>query len=69
MWQLLRTEMDNTARITHALSGKKGSRPQLIKDSDWPRFPWVEPASKPNRIGDLGGRSGEEVVAFLDTFG
>lgn len=69
LYQLIRTTHDNTARITHALSGKKGSKPQLIKDSEWPRFPWAEPASKRGRIGDLGGRSGEEVVAFLDSLG
>ena len=68
LWRLVRTEHDSASRVVHALAGKKG-KPRLIKDVDWPRFPWVEPESTPKRIGDTGERDGEEVLAFLDSFG
>lgn len=72
LWSAIRHAHDDATRVStnvaNALVGGK-KQPRLIKDSDWPRFPWVEPDSKPRRIGDTGGRSGEEVVAFLDSFG
>lgn len=68
LWQMIRSNSDNATRITSALSGKK-QKPKLIKDADWPKFPWREPDSKPKRFGKVEDRSGEEVMAFLDSFG
>lgn len=68
LWRSIRESHDDATRVSHSLSGGR-SKPRLIKDSDWPRFPWVDPESKPQHYGDAGGRSGEEVVAFLDSFG
>lgn len=67
LWRLIRTQHDSASRIVHALGGRKG-KPKLIKDTDWPRFPWVKPESEPERIGDAAGADGADVIAFLDTF-
>lgn len=66
-WYGIRVSIDNATRVAHTMSSRKG-KPQTIADDDWPVYPWVKPKSSPTHYGDTGGRTGEEVMAFLDTF-
>lgn len=68
LWELLRTNEDNTRRIAHAARQAKG-KPKLMRSADWPKFPWVKPDSAPKRIGKIENRSNEDVIEFLDSFG
>lgn len=50
------------------MSSRKG-KPKTIANKDWPVYPWKKAESAPRHYGNTGGRSGEEVIAFLDSFG
>ena len=67
-WHAIRVSIDNATRIAHVMSGAKG-KPRTLRDQDWPVYPWIKAESAPQRYGDAGGRSGEEVIAFLDSLG
>lgn len=67
-WYAIRVSIDNATRVAHAMSSRKG-KPKTIANKDWPVYPWKKPESAPRHYGDTGGRSGEEVIAFLDSFG